>query len=585
MASLLENVKLLVAGLDHDGKINYVNPYFCEISRYPLDEILGRHFTDLIPEKYRPTLLNIFKTAMTGDLTPRIRTAFLTKAGEERQINWSNALMKDANDHISGILGIGEDITQLMQSEQQLIDEKERMDIILSSLDTGLVLLDPEMTITWANTKIREMFPNEDLVGCKCYTVAENRPTPCEGCQAVPTFSDGEIHEREFLNSHNGRWYQVIDLPIKDDTGKVIRVLEATTDIDKRKRTEKARDEAIRDLETLKNRLEEENIYLKSEIQDARLFSKIVGKSNALVYVLSRVKDVAETDATVLVQGETGTGKELITRAIHEQSKRSEKPFVKVNCAALPSSLVESELFGHERGAFTGAEQLRKGRFELADGGTLFLDEISELTLETQTKLLRVLQDGEFERVGGSQTLKVDVRVISATNHDLNQEVEKGRFRPDLFYRLNVYPITVPPLRKRREDIPLLVEHFIPQIASRIGKHIDQISPLMMEQSMGYDWPGNVRELKNVLERAIITTPDSVLRLPSEFNQTTVKQPKNVDVMENLSTLDDMERRHILTVLKTTNWRISGPDGAAKILDLNPSTLRSRIKKLDIKRL
>jgi len=338
-------------------------------------------------------------------------------------------------------------------------------------------------------------------------------------------------------------------------------------------------------LETLKNRLEEENIYLKSEIQDARLFSKIVGKSNALVYVLSRVKDVAETDATVLVQGETGTGKELITRAIHEQSKRSEKPFVKVNCAALPSSLVESELFGHERGAFTGAEQLRKGRFELADGGTLFLDEISELTLETQTKLLRVLQDGEFERVGGSQTLKVDVRVISATNHDLNQEVEKGRFRPDLFYRLNVYPITVPPLRKRREDIPLLVEHFIPQIASRIGKHIDQISPLMMEQSMGYDWPGNVRELKNVLERAIITTPDSVLRLPSEFNQTTVKQPKNVDVMENLSTLDDMERRHILTVLKTTNWRISGPDGAAKILDLNPSTLRSRIKKLDIKRL
>ncbi|MDH3567227.1 MAG: sigma 54-interacting transcriptional regulator, partial [Desulfobacteraceae bacterium] len=188
-------------------------------------------------------------------------------------------------------------------------------------------------------------------------------------------------------------------------------------------------------------------------------------------------------------------------------------------------------------------------------------------------------------RVGGSQTLKVDVRVISATNHDLNQEVEKGRFRPDLFYRLNVYPITVPPLRKRREDIPLLVEHFIPQIASRIGKHIDQISPRMMEQSMGYDWPGNVRELKNVLERAIITTPDSVLRLPSEFNQTTVKQPKNVDVMENLSTLDDMERRHILTVLKTTNWRISGPDGAAKILDLNPSTLRSRIKKLDIKRL
>lgn len=581
---LLENVKLLVAGLDDDGKINHVNPYYCEISGYESDEILGRHFTDLIPEKHRPTLLNTFKKAMTGDLAPRIQVAFLTKAGKEKQIVWSNALIKDNNDHISGILSIGEDVTQLMQSEQQLIDEKERMDIILSSLNTGLVLLDPEMTITWANTKIQEMFPGENLIGLKCYAVAENRTTPCEGCQAVLTFSDGEIHEREFLNLHNGRWYQVIALPIKDDTEKVISVLEATTDIDERKRTEIARDEVMRELETLKNRLEEENIYLKIEIQDARLFSQVIGKSNVIVYVLSRVQNVADTDATVLVQGETGTGKELITRAIHEQSKRSEKPFVKVNCAALPSSLVESELFGHERGAFTGAEQLRKGRFELADGGTLFLDEISELPLDTQTKLLRVLQDGEFERVGGSQTLKVDVRIICATNHDLNEEVAKGRFRPDLYYRLNVYPITVPPLRKRREDIPLLVEYFIPQIASRIGKHIDQISPQMMKQFMAYDWPGNVRELKNVLERAIITTPDSILRSPKEIDQTIVNQPENVDVMENLSTLEDVERNHILTVLRATDWRISGPKGAAKILGLNPSTLRSRLKKLGIQR-
>ena len=232
------------------------------------------------------------------------------------------------------------------------------------------------------------------------------------------------------------------------------------------KYAEEARDEAMRELETLKNRLEEENIYLKTEIRDARLFSKIIGKSNALLYVLNRVDQVAETDATVLVMGETGTGKELISLAIHEKSKRSEKPFVKVNCAALPSSLVESELFGHERGAFTGAEQLRKGRFELADGGTLFLDEISELPSETQAKLLRVLQDGEFERVGGTQTLKVDVRVISATNHDLNEEVAKGRYRPDLFYRLNVYPITVPPLRKRKEDIPL------PESASTLTKYL-----------------------------------------------------------------------------------------------------------------
>jgi formate hydrogenlyase transcriptional activator len=350
-------------------------------------------------------------------------------------------------------------------------------------------------------------------------------------------------------------------------------------DVTELRQTELDRNRAMQELETLKNQLEEENIYLKIELRDAHLFTDIIGKSNALLYVLNRVKQVAQTDATVLVMGATGTGKELISHAIHEKSKRSEKPFVKVNCAALPASLVESELFGHERGAFTGAEQLRRGRFELADGGTLFLDEISELSLETQAKLLRVLQNGEFERVGGTRTLKVDARVISATNHDLNEEVAKGRFRADLYYRLNVHPITVPPLRNRREDIPLLVEYFIPQIASRIGKHIDQVSPQMMEQFMVYDWPGNVRELKNVIERAIITTPDSVLRLPSEFNQTTVKQPESVDAMENLSTLDDVERRYILTVLKATNWRISGPNGAAQILGLNPSTLRFRIKK------
>jgi PAS domain S-box-containing protein len=582
--TLLEKVKLLVAGLDRDGNINYVNPHFCEISGYQANEILGKNFTYLIPEKNRPTLLNTFNAGMTGDLTSQIQASLLTKAGKMRQIVWSNALLYDAIDQISGILSIGEDITQLILSKEQLVDEKERTDIILSSLNTGLVLLDPEMTVTWANAKIREMFPDENLVGRKCYAVAENSTTPCEGCQAVLTFTDGEVHEREFLNLHNKRWYQVIALPVKDDTGKVVSVLEASTDIDERKRTEEARDEALKELKTLKNRLEEENIYLKTEIRDARLFTNIIGKSNTLVYVLSRVKEVAQSDVTVMVQGETGTGKELISLAIHEKSKRAEKPFIKVNCAALPSSLVESELFGHERGAFTGAEKLRKGRFELADGGTLFLDEISELPLENQSKLLRVLQDGQFERVGGTPTLKVDVRVICATNHDLNEEVAKGRFRPDLFYRLNVYPITVPPLRKRREDIPLLVEHFIPQIASRIGKHIDQITPQMMEVLMAYDWPGNVRELRNVLERAIITSTDSVLRLPSEFFQTTVKQLEKVDDMENPSTLEDVERNHILTVLRTTDWRISGPNGAAKMLGLNPSTLRSRLKKLGIQR-
>jgi transcriptional regulator with GAF, ATPase, and Fis domain len=320
-------------------------------------------------------------------------------------------------------------------------------------------------------------------------------------------------------------------------------------------------------------------------MREAHLSSTIVGKSNAIKYVMVRVEEVAKTDATVLVEGETGTGKELVSQAIHENSRRHEKQFIKVNCAALPASLIESELFGHERGAFTGADKPRKGRFELADGGTLFLDEISELHLDLQPKLLRVLQDGSLERVGGSKTLKVDVRVIAATNHDLRQEVKQGRFRPDLYYRLNVYPISVPSLRKRRDDIPLLVEYFVPLLATRIGRRIDQISPWSMEQLVDYDWPGNVRELKNVLERAVITSSGTVLRLPTPL--ITEKKggvPRVSDHEDGLASLVSVEKAHILKVIKAAGWRIGGSNGAAKILDINPSTLRSRMKKLGIKR-
>ncbi|MGD9073275.1 MAG: sigma 54-interacting transcriptional regulator [Desulfobacterales bacterium] len=243
----------------------------------------------------------------------------------------------------------------------------------------------------------------------------------------------------------------------RDENGRIVQVLEATTDITERKKTEETRDRYLEELEAFKARLEDENIYLKEEIESRHGFKEIIGRSNAILYVLEKVRQVAETDATVLVQGETGVGKELVSRAIHTTSRRSQNPFITVNCATLPANLVESELFGHEAGAFTGANRLRKGRFELADGGTIFLDEINELPLDLQSKMLRVLQEGQFERIGGSNTLKVDTRVIAATNSNLSEEVAEGRFRPDLFYRLNVYPITVPPLRTRREDIPLLV--------------------------------------------------------------------------------------------------------------------------------
>ena len=468
------------------------------------------------------------------------------------------------------------------QTSSQPNDEKERLELIISALNTGLALIDPDMTVVWANDIIKKWFPDSNLYGKKCYAVAENRTTPCEDCQAVIAFKDGEIHEREFQNQDDKRWYKVIALPVKDQDGRVIYILEASSDIHDRKQAEKKRDQALKELEALKKKLEEENIYLKSEVREARHFSDMIGASNALLYVQTQVTQVASTASTVLIQGETGVGKELVARAIHNDSKiRSDKPFIKVNCAAIPSNLVESELFGHERGAFTDAREPKKGRFELADTGTLFLDEISELSQDAQAKILRVLQEGEFERVGGTQTLKSDVRIIAATNRDLNDEVAAGRFRTDLFYRINVYPITVPPLRKRREDIPLLVEHFVSQIGADMGKKIDKIPTKVMEQLKAYDWPGNIRELRNVVERSLIKSPGSTFQL-ADFS---VEMHKSFSPPSNQRvSLEEIQQQHIQHVLNETGGKINGAGGAAEILQMKPSTLRNRMKKLGIKR-
>ena len=295
--------------------------------------------------------------------------------------------------------------------------------------------------------------------------------------------------------------------------------------------------------------------------------------------MLYRVEQVASTDTTVLILGESGTGKELIARAIHSFSQRSDRPLVKVNCATLMPTLVESELFGHERGAFTGAQALHKGRFEIADGSTLFLDEIGELPQEVQIKLLRVLQEGEFERLGSSRTIKVDVRIITATNRNLEEEVNKGRFREDLFYRLNVYPVTVPPLRQRVEDIPLLVNFIVEKTSKRLGKSITQIPESLIQKLTEYSWPGNIRELENVIERAVINSSGPKLYLAESLNEPTRDQTKL-----SLKSLQDIEKEHILRVLTFTNWRIAGANGASRILDMHPSTLRSRMDKLGIQK-
>ncbi|MCC7412410.1 MAG: sigma-54-dependent Fis family transcriptional regulator [Gammaproteobacteria bacterium] len=361
---------------------------------------------------------------------------------------------------------------------------------------------------------------------------------------------------------------------------------------------------ALRELETLKNRLQNENSYLRQEISEQADHGQIVGRSPAIREVMNKVDVVAPTGTTVLIRGETGTGKELIARALHECSPRRDRPMVKLNCAAISAGLVESELFGHVKGAFTGASDRRVGRFELADRGTIFLDEVSELPLDTQTKLLRVLQEGEFEPVGSSRTVAVDVRVIAATNRDLHADVASGRFRADLYYRLSVFPIEVPPLRARPEDIPDLARHFLERFARRLGKSIRDIDAASLARLSAYDWPGNIRDLQNTIERAAILTRGELLYVdgdlgpapPSCFAIANAAAPgtaatpapgpapipTRASTAADTLTLQEIERRHFIEVLRRTRGVIEGPNGAARLLDLKPSTARFRIRKLGI---
>jgi PAS domain S-box-containing protein len=335
-----------------------------------------------------------------------------------------------------------------------------------------------------------------------------------------------------------------------------------------------------------------EKEYLTEELKQLQAFGDIIGNSEPLQMVLRDVEQVAPTDATVLILGETGTGKELIARAIHTASPRCDRPFIKVNCAAIPTHLVESEFFGHEKGAFTGATQKREGRFTLADGGTIFLDEVGEIPFDLQAKLLRVLQEGEFEPVGSSQVKRVDVRIIAATNRDLEQSVKDGKFRDDLFYRLNVFPLVVPPLRERFDDIPLLATAFAERYANKFGRAIQPPSDQCVQRLQTYDWPGNVRELENIIERAVITSPDGRLNLeralpeasPSDTTCGADRDGPSAKQVRTVQELQDEERENIVLALESTGWRVAGDSGAAKLLGLRPSTLNSRMRALGIER-
>jgi formate hydrogenlyase transcriptional activator len=384
-------------------------------------------------------------------------------------------------------------------------------------------------------------------------------------------FLSGVPHEAEFrLRRKDGtyRWFVFRYSPLRDEQGRLRRWYVAGTDIDDRKQAEQ--------------RLLDENVALREEIDRASMFEEIVGTSPALRAVLSRISKVAPTDSTVLITGETGTGKELIARAVHRRSQRSSRPFVSVNCAAIPRDLLASELFGHEKGAFTGAIQRRLGRFELAEGGTIFLDEVGELPAATQIALLRVLQEREFERVGGTGTIRTNVRLIAATNRNLQTAIAAGIFRSDLYYRLNVFPVEVPPLRERREDIPLLVEYFIDRFARRAGKSIRGVSKKSLELLQSYSWPGNIRELQNVIERSVIVCDTETFSVDESWlsRQPSRSEPKSQPELSRK--LADEEKEIIEAALRKSGGRVSGPSGAAVKLGIPGSTLDSKIRSLKI---
>ena len=481
---------------------------------------------------------------------------------------------------------------QRRRAEAELRESQEFMELSTSAGELGLWARDLRGDDLWTNPRLRTLFGfgEKEMLGFKEMT---GRIHPDDRSRVIAEIESkqqaGLPFEGEFrvvIPGGGERWIAArgrgVDGSGRNDARE--RRMGVVFDITERKRAEQDLHAALAQIRGLKDQLEEENLYLKEEISEVKGFDEIIGKSDALKYVLMRVEQVAKTDSTVLLQGETGVGKELIASAIHERSSRADGPHVKVNCATLPETLVESELFGHERGAFTGADRQRKGRFELADGGTILLDEVGELPLGTQAKLLRILQEGEFERVGGSSTIKVSVRVIAATNRRLHDEVSAGRFRQDLFYRLNVYPITVPPLRQRREDIPLLVSHYARQIGERLGKTITEVPAHVIREFTEYNWPGNIRELQNVIERAVIVSSDGVLRLTDPLSQPTTPAGESKASNEStaVATADEAEKHNILRALEATGWRINGPKGAAAVLKLHPSTLRFRMKKLGL---
>jgi chemotaxis protein methyltransferase CheR len=478
---------------------------------------------------------------------------------------------------------LANDVAKSSVLSQKVRSDEHRWRSLLEGIDLLVLRIRADGTIDYGNPHLYTVsgYPVEELVGEHIRVLLpENEREPVLTKLVGTARGESESGFEARLQTKSGELRTIVwrNVLFQGSEEAPAEVLSVGSDVTEQREAEQARDKALAQIKALTSQLEEENLYLKEEIKLEGVFSNIIGESEALKYVLFRIEQVAPTNTTVLIQGETGVGKELVARALHERSDRSTGSFVRLNCAALPANLVESELFGHLAGAFTDARSKRVGRFELANGGTLFLDEVSELPLDLQPKLLRVLQDGEFESVGSSETKKTDVRLIAATNRDLEAEVGAGRFREDLFYRLHVYPITVPPLRDRRQDIALLVEYFLPRICARVGRTVREVPSGVLRILESYSWPGNVRQLQNVLEESVVISTGGVLRLPTHFGSA----PGPETGPTAFKALAEFERDYIQRVLEATDGRVGGGGGAAEILGLHPNTLRSRMKKLEI---
>ena len=483
---------------------------------------------------------------------------------------------------------LSRDVLRASILSHEVASNERRWRSLVDSVKLLVIGLDTKGSVDYINPFALQLlgYPSEGILGKEWIANFVPKRQRQEVQQAFQDLMESDSHHHHItpVLTKQGETRQIAwsNVLMRDRSGSIIGGISFGSDITEVIQARKSLETSYAEVQELKDRLQQENIYLQEEIILDHNYKSIIGRSDVLKYALARVDQVAQTEMTVMIEGETGVGKELFARAIHQASLRKERPLVKINCAVIPKNLLESELFGHVRGAFTGADKDRRGRFDLADGATLFLDEIGELPLDLQPKLLRVLEEGEFELLGSNKTHKVDLRIITATNRILKHEIQAGRFREDLYYRLNVFPISIPHLRDRKEDIPLLVEHFVDKYSRKLGKRIEKIPSQILNSLNTYSWPGNVRELSNVIERAVMATQGNSLRI-MESLQASPTENGGASTTERLS-LQDMERNYITEILKECGWRIEGDSGAATILDMHPNTLRNRMQKLGIHR-